>query len=549
MIDKQKIERQLQELKDEFASGLDGRIEEIKSLLHQLLQTPESEATLTELHLKVHSLTGSAATFGFNDLTGEIRNLENELYRYIKESLTPDANTVHTLIDQAEALQQHAANLIEQQNYSSKKSFVPHILTATKRLIYVVEDDSIQGKEIILKLEYYGFQARLFSNATDAWQALEHERPDALVLDIVLPEGDLSGTYFASSVRDIMNGITPYLFISSRTDWSARIAAVRSGGSAYIEKPIDYSLLIEQLIRLTNGEQPDPFRVLVVDNHELSNYYVLPLKKVGMNAMSLDSPSKILDVLDEFQPELIVMELNFPDVSGIEIAQLLRQHPHYLYIPIIIISAKIDTEDQVQILREGMDFLEKPIIDYQLVNSIHSRIEHVRRLSRLFYTERRTGLLHQSALERQLLIELGRAQRHLKQTSFALLYIDSVKEMIKEPGVGICDRMNKALCDVLTTRLRVTDYIGRYSSGEIGIIMPDTKAEEGKQILNEIQDLLNIYPFEYEGVSHRLSFSAGIASSDKVRQERELLDRVYIALDTVKREGGERVVIVDNETL
>ena len=84
--------------------------------------------------------------------------------------------------------------------------------------MYVVEDEVYQGKELCLQLHHYGFRTHLFHSATEAKKMVSMEKPDALVLDIILPEGLLAGTEFAREIHQLLAEKVPTLFVSQRKD-------------------------------------------------------------------------------------------------------------------------------------------------------------------------------------------------------------------------------------------------------------------------------------------------------------------------------------------
>ncbi|WP_438893760.1 response regulator, partial [Bacillus cereus group sp. BC251] len=86
-----------------------------------------------------------------------------------------------------------------------------------------------------------------------------------------------------------------------------------------------------------------PERVLLIeDNQGLAQDYQTALSEAGMEVMALDRPETLFEAMSEFNPEIILISLSFPDVSGVEIATLLRQSDRWRQLPIIYLAPQSD---------------------------------------------------------------------------------------------------------------------------------------------------------------------------------------------------------------
>jgi len=537
-------QQQLAELRAEFASGLVVRIEKMIEDANSLLQQSDVKASLQELFRQVHSLSGSAGSFGFNKLGAQSRQLELVLKGFCSKPGNPSdkeivfvkmglQNLYNVIAEGAD--EGHSLDSTPQQVISGNDS---------RRYIYVVEDDLVSGKEICLQLEHFGYQTRLFFNSTDAMRALESETPDALVIDIFLPEGSLGGTDMADRIRLSLKKPVPVLFVSSRKDWESRLAAVRAGGVAYLDKPIDMSNLVENLDKLIRPTRQEPFRVLVVDDAlDLAKYYQLVLQNAGMFAEVLTEPERILDELERVRPELILLDINFPEISGLEVAQVLRQHPIYFSLPIIFLSTETERELQLSTLQLGDIFLEKPVQDRHLVNSVESKISRSRVLNKLMYHDGLTGLLNHVILKRRLGAELDRSIRQNSPMSFVMLDLDLFKQVNDRYGHTAGDRVLKALANLMKARLRKSDHAGRYGGEEFAIVMPDTQPGKALKIMDELRKRFEQLSFRVGETSYHCSFSAGIASSEFTHNDKQLIETADAALYKAKEQGRNRVVL------
>ncbi|MBC8212629.1 MAG: diguanylate cyclase [Gammaproteobacteria bacterium] len=540
------IQQQLAALRLEFAANLGIRVDQMIADLNGLVDHSDPATMLHDIFRQIHSLSGSAGTFGFFQLSEQSRQLELILKEAINQKNTLDSKTTKYLVRGLQALHTLIENGPENTSIIEPLEQLTTPSIMAQRLIYIVEDEAFQGQDLCLQLQHYGFRTHLFSSATDARKMVEMQIPDALVLDIILPEGVLAGTQFASEIRQLLQQPVPALFISQRKDWESRLAAVRAGGSAYLEKPLDISELVNHLDLITQRVRREPYRVLVVDDtEELAQHYSLVLRQAGMHTSVLADPEHILEQMSLFQPELVLLDFYFPGITGLEVASVLRQHQTYFSTPIVFLSTETNRKIQLQTLQQGDDFLVKPIDDKQLISTIESRIERSRTLSELMYHDGLTGLLNQITLKRRVESELARSQRQNEPLSYLMLDIDLFKQVNDRFGHSIGDRVLKSLAQLLTDRLRKSDLIGRYGGEEFGIIMPNTSPDAAFEIIEKLRVSFSQLTFKSDKEEFKCSFSAGISGSTTFSQENKLIEAADEALYQAKESGRNKTIIHD----
>lgn len=432
----------------------------------------------------------------------------------------------------------------EQPISSSVKSQGDTLSNNNERLLFVVEDDPIQGQELCLQLTHYGYITRHFTTASETISAARTETPDALLLDIMLPEGELAGTQITQNIKSPTNKTIPTLFISARKDWEARLAAVRSGSDGYLCKPIDISILVDQLDRITQRVPREPYRVLVIDDvEELARHYSLILRQAGMMTEVISDPSVILEQMQAFKPDLILLDFYLPGITGVEVAKVLRQDSSYHGIPIVFLSTETDPEIQLQTLQQGDDFLQKPILDNHLVRTVESRAERARSLSQLMYHDGLTGLLNQITLKQRLETELNRSQRQKSDLCYVMIDLDFFKKVNDTYGHVAGDQVIKSLSQLLRKRLRKSDQIGRYGGEEFGIILPDTPIDKALQIIDDLRQLFMQISYYVDQAEFSSTFSAGVSCSTSFTSHSKLIEAADEALYLAKNQGRNRVVV------
>mgnify|MGYP000151921125 CR=1 FL=1 len=111
-------------------------------------------------------------------------------------------------------------------------------------MIWCVEDDASIRDIELYALRSAGLEAEGFTDGAAFWQALQSEKPDLVVLDVMLPDGD--GFSLLEELRRVGNGV-PVLFLSARDEDEARLRGLGLGADDYITKPF---LPQELLLRL-----------------------------------------------------------------------------------------------------------------------------------------------------------------------------------------------------------------------------------------------------------------------------------------------------------
>ena len=521
----------LRALQEAYGAELPKRLAELRALAEAFLAAPAS-ATGEPLHRRAHSLAGSAGTFGYGHLGSEARRLEEQLAGLPGEPPPGFAERLRRQLAELEQAAREAPSL-----QAAPPTAVPR--TDDTRSVYIVEDDALLAADMAGQLAIYGWDTRIFPDATSARAALDARRPSALVVDLMLPEGLLAG---ATLMRPDEPHI-PTVVVSARWDWESRLGAVRAGVDAYQPKPVDYAALNERLDALTDRVQSAPFRVLVVeDNHFLCDHYALVLRAAGMEVETLEEPSRVLEILDRFSPELILLDLYMPGCNGSEVAGVIRHDPRFTDLPIIFLSTETGRQLQLAAMHTGADdFLQKPIPDADLVSTVSLRAARFRGLRELIRQDRMTGLLNHIAFRLQLEFELARRQRLGGTLCLVMLDIDHFKRVNDTHGHPAGDRVIRGLARLLSRRLRKTDIIGRYGGEEFAVIMPDTGPDDAWPVIDRLREEFTQVVHHGEDVEFRCSFSAGLAAADSDIPPDALLKAADDALYESKRQGRNRV--------
>lgn len=206
-------------------------------------------------------------------------------------------------------------------------------------MVLIIEDD-LQSANLIRRfLELEGFRTIHINNGVDALEEARKIRPLAITLDILLPGKDGWEVLQELKSDPITRGIP--VFIVSMTE--NKDLAYSLHADDYFIKPLDRDLLIEKINKLKNSKtkQKRVSQILVVDDEEsaltLTGTF---LEKKGFDVEKARSGMEALRKIRLSKPDLLILDLMMPQMSGFEVVDVLRQDPNLKEIPIIILTAK-----------------------------------------------------------------------------------------------------------------------------------------------------------------------------------------------------------------
>jgi signal transduction histidine kinase/CheY-like chemotaxis protein len=210
------------------------------------------------------------------------------------------------------------------------------------KAILVVDDDPSVRQLIARHLEQEGWKTVQASNATDALQLARESRPMLITLDIMMP--DASGWWVLEKLKeDPATAGIPVLVVTIVEDQRLVFAL---GASDYLAKPYDRAALIGKIHRLLprlGGK-----RVLVVDDDaEARTILERILKDEKADVVLASSGMEAMAAIAQTPPDLILLDLMMPGMSGFEVVARLRAQPGGAGIPVMIVSAKELTADDM----------------------------------------------------------------------------------------------------------------------------------------------------------------------------------------------------------
>lgn len=217
------------------------------------------------------------------------------------------------------------------------------------KTVLVVEDDRMAADLLTLYLTNAGYNVIVAMDGEEAIKKAKNFRPFLITLDIMLPEKDgwdvLSELKNSPDVADI-----PVIIVSIVDNKELGFSL---GAVEYLIKPIDRERLITTVNACIPAERikGKPMKILVVDDDEKAVKYMSSvLESAGFEVLKAYRGEAGINLAINNTPDLIILDLMMPGISGFDVIEKLRVHPTAKGIPIIICSAKDITPEEKKVL-------------------------------------------------------------------------------------------------------------------------------------------------------------------------------------------------------
>ncbi|MEC5162363.1 MULTISPECIES: response regulator [unclassified Janthinobacterium] len=215
------------------------------------------------------------------------------------------------------------------------------------RRVLVIEDDVQAAALLRLHFESIGFEVALAADAASALALAEHGAPDLITLDLVLP-GASGWDVLEQLKANPLLGPTPVLLVSLIAE---ELKACALGAAQLLQKPIQHQALIDAVYALgLVGDSALAPTVLLVDEDAAASARVAALLG-GLNYKVLCAPDghSAIALARSDPPDLIIVDLLLPDISGFELIDALRLLPETAGVPALVLSG--DTVGQAERVR------------------------------------------------------------------------------------------------------------------------------------------------------------------------------------------------------
>lgn len=376
------------QMRASFAEQLPQRMDIIREAVSAMLHKPWDMQALEHVQHLLHSLIGASGTFGMATVGLSARYLDDVISQFLAHDdwhVDLEIQTVRDALAQLESLVFKPS-----EGRDESADAVPQaIRSRLSLLVYIVEDDPIQAEVLSQMLVAHEYRTQVFTTLDEFRQAcLSEPLPFAIIMDMIFPEGKEAGAEIIAELKCKILGMPPILFVSVRNDMQARLAAYRAGANRYLCKPVQSDQLLRVLNDLALNNPHKPYRVLLVDDEpQLLEFHAEILRQAGMIVRAETNPLLVLDALQEFNADVLVLDVYMPECEGTELAAVIREDGNLARLPILFLSSETNLTKQIAAIEfGGDDFLVKPVAPAHLVMLVKIRAQRMRRDMQLMET-------------------------------------------------------------------------------------------------------------------------------------------------------------------
>ena len=237
--------------------------------------------------------------------------------------------------------------------------------------------------------------------------------------------------------------------------------------------------------------------LVVEDDPEINSLMALTLRVENYDVAQARDGAQGIKLASERLPDLILLDVMMPRLSGYDVANALSQTPETKHIPIIFVTAKSEMEDRVRGLEMGFDYVCKPFAASELLARVRVALrmrklqEELRvaneQLAQVATMDSLTGLCNRRQFNRELEDELHRAARFSQSLSLLTFDIDFFKTVNDRWGHAQGDEVLRAFAQVLEDTKRSIDTVARLGGEEFAALLPATGHEGARAFAEKVR--------------------------------------------------------------
>ncbi|MFJ8236159.1 diguanylate cyclase [Ureibacillus sp. NPDC094379] len=310
---------------------------------------------------------------------------------------------------------------------------------------------------------------------------------------------------------------------------------------------------VDAIIKRTEKLEDKNLILLIDDDIALLMYLKDELEKNGMVVFAVPDANRAINSYYDLNPDCVIIDIHMKDENGLDVLLKLKDNMKQHFIPTIMISFDHTKETRIKSYQLGADdFIQKPIDMDEFVVRINRQLERKQAIDHLILIDELTKVFNRKYLQRTYDRYMSNLKRRHEPFCIALLDLDHFKRVNDTYGHVVGDQVLATFANVIKHRLRLNDIIIRYGGEEFIILLPETKANEAKSIIERILSEFSKTPLKGLDVESEFycTFSAGIheVNSDEFELKKNI-EIVDGALYEAKSEGRNRVKVVPTNNI
>ncbi|PSN13423.1 hypothetical protein C7293_16060 [filamentous cyanobacterium CCT1] len=403
----------------------------------------------------------------------------------------------------------------------------------------------------------WGWHLDRATSLTELMQVLAQGQAEAVV--ITLDQG-LALAEKLAPLREVKHRYPrlPVMVLTCHESLEERVQVARLQGDRYLVAPATPRQVFDCLDQLLPDAQTPESQVMVVDNDPVTCAAITELLTPwGLQVTELDDPSQFWEVLRQTQPDLLLLALEMPTFSGIDLCQVVRQDSRFGNLPILMVAAHPDTVTVRQVFEAGGDdLIGKPIVGPELVTRVLSRIERSRLRQQIEQMRHQQALYWDQQNTTDPLTQVANGphfdaflrqqwERHCQDQapiSLILCSPDHLRTYYQIYGQQAGDVALRRIARTLYRTVNPNiDLVARCGDDEFAVVLPNTNLDGALRVVSRMQQAVSDLkiPCPAAPVEHiTISLGIGGTTPTKTLSSDHLLKTADQALQDAKVRGG-----------
>jgi DNA-binding response OmpR family regulator len=349
---------------EQFKPNISKRLAVISAAKDALVNNSLTTELQQQARVAAHKLAGSLGSFGFPE--------GSKIAKTLEELLIEDLSFNLAKIEQFSTLLTDLSQEIEHRPFHAQKKG-----TRSKGIsLLVIDNDRDFVKQLAEEAATWGISLVVANNLAEGKKLLLNNQPHVVLLKLTNPEAEYL-TFIAQLHQKYP--LIPIVAILAADSLAERLAVIRQGGSLLLQSPVTPTRAIASVNQLLAKTGSGAKVMIVDDDAQLLAALKNDLEAWGFNLLTINAPQQFWSSLVKFNPDLLILDIEMPEINGIELCQLLRSDPRWQSLPILFLTVHHDDKTQHQAFAIGADdYLNKPIIPAELANRILNRLARVK---------------------------------------------------------------------------------------------------------------------------------------------------------------------------
>lgn len=292
-------------------------------------------------------------------------------------------------------------------------------------------------------------------------------------------------------------------------------------------------------------EDPVKNSILIIDDETANHIFLTNLLGNEYDLILAKDGRSGLRKAKEHLPDLILLDIIMPDISGYEVLEALKKENETLNIPVVFITGLNSSDDEIRGLSsEAADYINKPFVPEIVKLRVRNQIRIVNQLntiSRLSCTDQLTCIPNRRGFDTQIEREWGRTMRENLPLSILLIDIDRFKEYNDAYGHQQGDEALQTVAEKLAESLgRASDLAARWGGEEFAVLLPNTDLTGALRVAEQLRAIIEQTPIPL--VSGELTWTTVSIGVNSVLPAHDSLIEDFVAkadkaLYTAKKSG------------